>query len=224
MLFTDRRWAAQKIMREGIFLIRFIPRLLAPFKILNPNRWKFEWLYYWGLTPWDTQKTPPEVMEFIAHHPPGKALDLGCGTGTNALTLARHGWQVTGVDFSAQAIHKARQKASINNLKVKFYIGDVTDLSFLPDYYDYALDIGCLFTLNKKDRVKYVTNLNRLLRPGGWYMLYAWLPRIWRGKIWGISPIEICSLMNANFIMTRQVIGEEKGHPSAWYWFQRRIS
>jgi len=53
------------------------------------NRWKFEWRYWRGNTPWDTQVTPPEVMELIANTSLGKALDLGCGTGTNAITLSR---------------------------------------------------------------------------------------------------------------------------------------
>lgn len=210
-------------MDEGTLLIRLVSWLLGSYKILTPDRWKFEWLYWRGHTPWDTQITPSEVMEFIAHHPPGKALDLGCGTGTNALTLARHGWQVAGIDFSAQAIYKARQKASQANLKIKFYIHDVTDLSFLTDLYDYALDIGCLFTLPPKDQAKYTANLSRILRPGGWYMLYAWLPRPWKGKIYGISSTEVSSLMNSSFIEIRKVIGEEKGYPSAWYWFQRKI-
>jgi 2-polyprenyl-3-methyl-5-hydroxy-6-metoxy-1,4-benzoquinol methylase len=94
-----------------------------------------------------TPFTPPEVMEFIAQTRPGKALDLGCGTGTNAITLARHGWQVTGVDFSPKAIRQARRKATAEGLKIEFHAADVTDLAMLTGPYDYVLDIGCLFTL-----------------------------------------------------------------------------
>lgn len=186
------------------------------------GRWKFQWRYWRGQTPWDTHITPPEVMEFIANTTPGKALDLGCGTGTNAMTLARHGWQVTGVDFASNAIRTARRKAAAAGLKIDFYTADVTDLYMLTDVYDYVLDIGCLFTVEEKDRIKYADALARLLRPQGWYMLYAWLPRPWKGGLWGISAEEVESLLRAKFSKVRTVIGEEMGHPSAWFWFQRR--
>jgi hypothetical protein len=98
----------------------------------------------------------------------------------------------------------------------------VTDLRMLTDLYDYVLDIGCLFVLGESDRLKYALELARLTRPGGVYMLYAWLPRAWQGGTWGIFPEVVESLIGGEFIKVRQVIGEEKGHASAWYWFQRR--
>ena len=189
---------------------------------LRRSRWGFQWRYWRGKTPWDTQITPPEVVEFIADTPPGKALDLGCGSGTNAITLARHGWQVTGVDFAPKAIRTARRKAAAAGLEISFHAADVTDLRMLAGPYDYVLDIGCLFVLGERERVKYADGLARLMGPQGWYMLYAWLPRPWQGGIWGISAKEVESLLRGQFSKVRQVIGEEKGHPSAWYWFQRR--
>lgn len=188
-----------------------------------PSRWIFQWRYWRGQTPWDTQITPPEVMEFIAQRAPGKALDLGCGTGTNALNLARHGWQVTGIDFAPIAIRRARRKAAAAGLEIDFHAADVSNLSMLSGPYDYALDIGCLFTLDEKNRVKYADELARLVRPRGEYMLYAWLPRQWQGRLWGISAEEVQSLLQASFRKVRMAIGEEKGHPSAWYWFQRHF-
>ena len=187
-----------------------------------PNRWKFQWRYWRRETPWDTQVTPPEVMEFIARTAPGKALDLGCGTGTNAVTLARHGWRVTGVDFIPKAIQAARARAVRTGVAVDFLVASVTDLPALPGPFDYVLDIGCLHSLKAEDRARYVTSLSRLLRPHAWYMLYAWLPRPREGEVVGISAEEVDSLLRAEFVNVRTATGEENGNPSAWYWFQRR--
>lgn len=189
---------------------------------LARSRWGFEWRYFRHKTPWDTNITPPEVMAFIKEHPPGRALDLGCGTGTNAIRLALHGWEVTGVDFASKAIRIARRKARAAGVKIDFRVADVTDLDALSGPYDYALDIGCLLAIKGVGQIRYTSGLARLLRPGGWYMLYAWLPRRWRGSLWGISPEEVESLLGDQFSKVRLAIGEERGHPSAWYWFQRR--
>ena len=121
-------------------------------KIFDRRWWKYQWRYMRGKTPWDTQITPPEVMEFIAATPPGRALDLGCGTGTNAATLTRHGWKVTGVDFVEQAILTARRKAKRAGLQIDFYTMDVTQLDMLTGPFDYLLDIGCLISLPTASR------------------------------------------------------------------------
>lgn len=79
---------------------------------MSLRRWFFDLRYLRGRAPWDTGVTPPEVVDLIegARLPPGRALDLGCGTGTNTIYLARHGWEVVGVDFSAVAIRRARRR------------------------------------------------------------------------------------------------------------------
>lgn len=193
----------------------------ALFNIFNPEWWRFEWRYWRGQTPWDTNETPPEVEAFLDRSQPGRALDLGCGTGTNAITLTRRGWRVTGIDFSPKAIAAARRKATTAGLHIDFRIGDVTDLKHLQGPYDYALDIGCLFALKPDKREKYQTELARLLAPGGCYMLYAWLPRIRRGRIWGMTPEEVEALLSPAFKRTQMVLGEDGGKPSAWFWYLR---
>ncbi len=87
--------------------------------------------------------------------------------------------------------------------------------------HDYALDIGCLFSLKPEARKKYIAGLARLLAPGGCFMLYAWLPRTRRGRVWGIAPEEVDALLNPTFKQTRMVIGQDSGAPSAWYWYTR---
>ncbi len=188
----------------------------------NKNRLMFILRYFLGRTPWDTNITPPEVVEFINQTPPGKALDLGCGTGTNAMALARAGWEATGVDFAPKAIRIARKKAAEAGLKIDFHVGDVADLSMLTGPFDYVLDIGCLFTLNNDDRKKYAENLAMVVNPGGVFMLYAKLPRIRKGVPWGISPEEVDSLLEGSFEKLRFVAGSENEFPSAWYWYGKK--
>ena len=98
------------------------------------QRWLYDRAYRSGRSArWDSGITPPEVVaEIEGEQPltPGRALDLGCGTGTNALYLSKHGWQVVGVDFSPLAIAAARQKLA-GTKRVTFVQGDVTRLSQL---------------------------------------------------------------------------------------------
>lgn len=185
--------------------------------------WSFLWRYLRGRTPWDTRITPPEVMAFLETAPPGRALDLGCGTGTNAITLARRGWNVSGIDFAPQAIWMARRRASRADLAaIDFRIGDVTDLKGVQGPFDYALDIGCLHALTDAQQDRYAAGLPPLLRPGAMYMLYAWLPRIWRGKQRGISMKRVHALFDDAFETRQSVLGEEGSAPTAWYWFVKR--
>mgnify|MGYP001409785614 CR=1 FL=1 len=185
------------------------------------RRWRFAWMYLRRRTPWDTGVTPPEVMAFLEVTPPARALDLGCGTGTNAVTLARRGWQVTGVDFVPQAIRKARARAAAAGLAIDFRRADVTDLGDLTGPFDYGLDIGCLTGLTPDQWEKYAAHLTRLLRPGAWYMLYAWLPRVWKGRTVGISVEETEALLKSHFDKDRVVVGAERGFGTAWYWYRR---
>ena len=190
--------------------------------LINKRRLMFEWQYIRKITPWDTNTTPPEVMAFIRATPPGRALDLGCGTGTNAITMARAGWEVCGVDFSARAITAARKKAKKAGLAIAFHTADVTALDMLDAPFDYVLDIGCLISIDNGKRGSYAETIRRLTRSGACYMLYAWLPRPWKGRIWGVSPEEVEKLLGPAFVCQNVVKGEERGFGSAWHWYEKR--
>jgi SAM-dependent methyltransferase len=190
--------------------------------ILKPEWWRFEWRYWRRQTPWDTQVTPPEVMSFLTETPPGRALDLGCGTGTNAVTLCEHGWKVTGVDFSPKAIAAARRKAARKKLLIDFHVADVADLSFLTGPFDFVLDVGCLFSLKARDREKYAAGLISMLHQGASYMLYAWLPQIRHGRQVGISFQDVEALFLPDFSLDKTEVGRDGEGQSAWYWLTRR--
>jgi SAM-dependent methyltransferase len=190
---------------------------------LSRERIEFGLKYLLGKTPWDTETTPPELVELVEERNtvPGRALDLGCGTGTNTIYLAKHGWEAVGVDFSALAVWQARWKAHRARVDCRFYRADVTDLSFLDRPFDLALDIGCLHSLARDARRGYAAGLARLVKPGGLYMLYAFLPRE-TTPARGIAPGEVSSLFAGAFALKRQEGGDDPNGPSsAWYWLGR---
>jgi SAM-dependent methyltransferase len=182
-------------------------------------------LWYYFRPPWDTGITPPEVVEAIEGPNalrPGRALDLGCGTGTNCLYLAHHGWQAVGVDLALPAIHRARRRAKSAGLAVDFYAADVTRLGFLQPAFDLALDIGCFHALDAEGRTRYRDQLGRLLGPCAHYMLYAFGPRRGRWMQMGITAEEVEQLFQPDFRLFRVEAGADPGgSAAAWYWLKR---
>jgi cyclopropane fatty-acyl-phospholipid synthase-like methyltransferase len=153
--------------------------------------------------------------------PPGRVLDLGCGTGTTAIAMARHGWEVVGVDFSAPAIRRARRKARRAGVDCRFYRADVTDLTFLDERFDLALDVGCLHSVPVEGWASYALGLARLVGPGGWYLLYAFTTRK-QCAGGGVSAEEVRRLFEPAFSVERAKEGEDPNGPrSAWYWLRR---
>jgi ubiquinone/menaquinone biosynthesis C-methylase UbiE len=177
-------------------------------------------LYYWFTRPpWDTHLTPPELVELVETQKlrPGRALDLGCGTGTNVIYLAKHGWEATGVDFVGKAIAAARRKALAAGVQARFFQGDVTRLDFLDPPFNLALDLGCLHSLPAADRPAYIAGLARLLSPGAIFLCYAFKPE---SPMSGIAVEAMLQLFGAAFENVKVEHGT--GRPSAWYTFRRR--
>lgn len=197
------------------------------------RRLRFVWRYLRGDVPWDSGIVPPEIVAWIENHaaagePPGRALDIGCGTGTTSLYLAERGWTVVGVDFAPNAIWRARQKARRQaTQRVSFRVADVSRPDFLTDEapFDLAIDVGCLHGLTPDQRLTYAAHLARLTRPGATYLLYAFMPRPSRDgtRQIGIDLLELRRLLGAAFEVIDVTLGEEVTTPvpSGWYTLQR---
>ncbi len=137
------------------------------------QRWLMFNLLYFGRPAWDTGISPPELIELLDQVSPGHVLDVGCGTGTNLLTMAERGWQVTGLDFAWLSVLKARRKLRRAGCPARVLRRDVTDDLDLGNSYNLVLDMGCFHGLSPDGRLQYRENLNRWLKPGGTYLLYA---------------------------------------------------
>jgi cyclopropane fatty-acyl-phospholipid synthase-like methyltransferase len=200
---------------------------------LKNQRFRFIWHYLRGNAPWNSGIVPPEICAWIESAQvsgiaPGRALDLGCGTGTTSVYLAAHGWKVVGVDFASNAIWRARRKArhmKVSN-KTRFYSADVSRLDFLhaDPPFDLAVDIGCLHLLMPDERTSYAEHLIRLTHPGATYLLYAFMPSLNRaGRQIGIDPDGLQALLCPAFTLEDLTIGQDSARPvpSGWYTFRR---
>ncbi len=190
---------------------------------MNIFRKLFFLIWYFKEPPWDTNQTPPEVYDYIAHAPPGRALDLGCGTGTNAITLIKNGWQVTGVDFIAKAILTARRKANLEGVAADFRVGDVTKLDGVQGFFDLILDIGCYQSLDPSGMRDYRENIQRLLGPGGAYMIYLFFRSEDASSGSGATQSDLEPFSDFLDLIQRQE-GTERGiRQSAWLTYRKPI-
>lgn len=161
-------------------------------RLINRLKYNSRYLIH---APWDTGITPPEVLKFITNRSPGRALDLGAGSGTNIITLANAGWDAVGVEYAFLAVASARKKIRHAGVNAKIYLHDVIDLDFLRGPFDLILDIGCYHSLGLNDKKVYNTNLLRLLNKGGTLLMYAFLSEDSSEKT-GISQQDINNLSN----------------------------
>ncbi len=178
----------------------------------------FSLWYLISKPPWDTGIPAPELVRAIAGRGSGRALDLGCGTGTNVRYLAEHGWKATGLDFVPSAIARARRR--LGPLTADLRVADVTRLGELdfPGQFDLALDMGCFHSLDADGQRRYALGLERWMKLGGIYLLYAWQPGP-GGKGQGLAREAVEAAFSHGFRLARHEQGQ--GRPSAWYYFDR---
>jgi SAM-dependent methyltransferase len=125
--------------------------------------------YQKGETPWDTGRPSSELQRTLAEAAvtPGRAVELGCGTGSNALWLAQQGFDVSGLDLSPLALEQARRRAEAAGVRVHFVAGDVLrPPPELAGPFDFFFDRGCYHVVRREDVAGYLETLRRLTRPG----------------------------------------------------------
>jgi len=138
------------------------------------------------------EMAPQQVADVLARtglEPPIRVLDLPCGPGRHSLEFARAGYQVTGVDRTAQYLEEARQHAEEAGLSIEFVQADMRDFS-RPESYDLAINLFTSFGYfeDQADDVKVLANFYASLRPGGVLVMDLMgkenLARVFRPRDW----------------------------------------
>jgi SAM-dependent methyltransferase len=184
-------------------------------------RWFYDSAYRFSMANWDNGRIPAQLAHMIeGNNRRGRALDLGCGTGTQAVYLAKHGWSVVGVDLAPKAIEQARAKASREGVAVDFRVADVARLDSPRDSFDLVLDLGCFHGLDAWQRASYAKKVVRLTRPGSTFLLYT-LDRHGPFGV-GVRTEEVRQLFAPQFTICRVERGAYLGGRDSWCYMLER--
>jgi SAM-dependent methyltransferase len=104
---------------------------------------------------------------------PCRAIDLGCGTGTNAVWLAQQGFDAVGVDFSPLAIEAARKRAAKAGVRVQFFVADLLKTKDVRPEFKFFFDRGCYHVLRKIDAATYVRTVANWTFPNALSLVLA---------------------------------------------------
>lgn len=114
------------------------------------------------------------LVEAAAIDPDDSVLDIGCGTGNAAITAARRGAHVTGLDIVPAMLDEAREHATVAGVEVDWREGSATDLPFEDDAFDVTL--SCLGHMFAEPPEVAASEMLRVTRPGGRIAFTSWTP------------------------------------------------
>ena len=150
--------------------------------------------------PWELGRPRKVLVELVEKGliKRGKALDICCGAGTNALYLTKKGFQVTGIDISSKAIEYAKEKAREANARTRFQVQNFLNLPFEDEEFDFVFDMGCFHHVKVKDRSTFIRGIHRVLKKGGSYLMVCFSYR--NGPVWNhFTKEQIIQLFSNHF-------------------------
>jgi cyclopropane fatty-acyl-phospholipid synthase-like methyltransferase len=130
---------------------------------------------YKGTPPWDLDHPQPAFQALIqsGEIKPGRALDIGCGRGENAIMLAMNGCDATGIDLAENAISDAKAKAIERHVELNFVAGNVLQMDrlFTEGEFDVVIDSGLFHVMMDEERPVFAQQVHRILKNGGKYFM-----------------------------------------------------
>jgi cyclopropane fatty-acyl-phospholipid synthase-like methyltransferase len=131
--------------------------------------------------PWDIGRPQPQFVRLVeTGEIAGRVIDVGCGTGENALMAAAHGLEVVGIDVATTAVERARSKAGERGLAADFEAWDALALARLIERigaFDSAIDSGVFHTFSDQERPRYAESVAAAVSFGGKLFLMCFSER-----------------------------------------------
>jgi SAM-dependent methyltransferase len=185
-------------------------------------------MYRVGFTPWDTGQVPTALSALIEGTgalPAGRALDIGCGTGTQAVYMARAGWAVTAIDVVPRPLSRARARADAAGVSVDWILADVARLHRLGLTPGFTLffDRGCFHGLDESQRGAYAAAVDALAAQGATLLMMAFAPNRVVAAPSGLEQSELVGrfpaweLASASPDADGEISGPLRNVPRTWY-------
>jgi len=132
-------------------------------------------IYREGTPGWETGCVAEELVRVLDEGVvrPGSVLELGCGTGADAVHLAKRGFEVTAVDTSPLALERARIRAERAGVPIHFVLDDVFEFAPMAGKFDLVYDAGFYHFIRQTDLSRLLDLLWRLTSPGSYYLTLA---------------------------------------------------
>ena len=135
-------------------------------------------MYRLGTPPWDTGRPSPELVRAAEEGlvSPCPTLEIGCGTGANAVYLSRKRFDITAIDSSALAIERARLRCEQAGALVRFVLADIFEFAKKGSRFDFVFDAGFYHFIRQADLERFLDTLWWVTQPGSHYLTIAGAP------------------------------------------------
>ena len=196
----------------------------------------YDWVDSWQQLPWAHDEPTLFLAEICQERATGKALDIGCGSGTDSVFLASQGWDVTSLDFVDKALDYTQQRAEAAGVSVTPVVADITTWD-PPEQYDLVLDHGLLHNMDPVRYPAYRKRIMNAVADDGYFVLLHWHP-LFEGQAQGENgptrtPREDIKAFFAPEFQERYFAREEfedlpdfvgRGMCQAYYMFRRNLA
>ena len=138
-------------------------------------------MYRLGTPPWDSGRPSPGLVQAVDERlilPGSTTLEIGCGTGANAVYLGRKRFEITAVDSSALAIERARLRCEQSGALVRFVLADIFEFAKKAGRFDFVFDSGFYHFIRQTDLERFLDMLWWVTQAGSYYLTLAGAPGV----------------------------------------------